>query len=335
MSLKDALQVDGAGAPTDRHLVLESRSWDEIGAMNDEVYMPFRVRPTGTGKPWSTSYAATVGPFTVNRFRYGAGVDLDRFEPEAGRGIVLTTVAGRVTHQEDTVTGAGETFLVDASRSPYRLRTGVDNEQLNISFCHRDLADLHHRWFGVQADPRMWANSFKLGGPGSSWMSLLDYTMRGIAEFPDLVAEGPLGRRLGEMVGVHLLTEWRNRTGDLPRDPVRAGAAPRYVLAAEEFMREHARSAPTLADVASEVGVSVRALTLGFRRHREQSPIAFLRDLRMEGARADLDASGPDDTVSSVIAAWGYVNHGVFARSYEQRFGELPSVTLSRPVPSS
>lgn len=290
--------------------------------------MPYRLRPRGAGLPRGSNHVAQVGSFTVSHFRYGAGVQLDRFEPDAGRGIVLTTLDGLVSHQDGVVTRAGETFLVDASRSPYRLSADDLHDQLNIAFSHRTLADLYARWFGGSADPRMWALSFQFGGRGSSWLSLLDYVVSGIAEFPDEVATGPLGRRLEEMLGIHLLTEWQRRLGATPAPA--APLAPRYVTAAEAFMREHANSAPTLAEVAAAAGVSVRALTLAFRRYRDQSPIAFLRDLRMEGAHADLAAAGPGATVSSVVAAWGYVNHGVFARSYLQRFGELPSATLAR-----
>ncbi|WGX97404.1 AraC family transcriptional regulator [Nocardioides sp. L-11A] len=327
MTLENALLVDGDGSPTDRHLVLESRSWDEIRVNTDQVYMPFRARPSGAGIPHSTNYTAGVGPFTLSRFRYGTGVDIEDFEPAAGRGIVLTSVAGRVRHRGDVVTAAGETYAVDVSHCRYWLSADPEHDQLNLTFRHQDLADLHLRWFGTAASPRLWELAFGLGGPGSSWLALLDYAARGVAELPEEMADGALGRRVAELMGVHLLTEWSRRFGEVPDV---ATPAPRYVGAAEAYLREHASAAPTLGEVAAAVGVSVRALTLGFRRYRDRSPIAFLRDLRMDGVRADLLDAGPDATVSSVIAGWGYVNHGVFARSYEQRFGELPSVTLGR-----
>ncbi|WP_110207303.1 AraC family transcriptional regulator [Nocardioides daejeonensis] len=328
VSLKDALLLDADGAPTKRHLVLESRDWDEIRTNTDQVYMPFRVCGSSTGTPWSTNYTASVGPFVLSRFRYGAHVDLEDFEPASGRGIVLTQVAGRVRHQGDVVTDAGESFAVDVSRCRYWLSAEPEHDQLNLTFRHQDLADLHVRWFGSSAPPRLWELAFQFGGPGASWLTLLDYAARGIAELPDEMESGALGPRVAEMIGVHLLTEWRRHCGEVAGPS--AAPAPRYVVKAESFMREHASAAPTLTEVADAVGVSVRALTLAFRRYRDQSPIAFLRDLRMEGVRADLLAADPGSTVSSVIAGWGYVNHGVFARSYEQRFGELPSATLGR-----
>lgn len=330
--LRDALVVDDAGAPTQRHLVLESTDWDEIADSTDEVYMPFRVRPCGTGSPDSFHYTFGVGGFTLSRFRYGAGVALDDFEPDSGRGIALTTIRGTVRHQGEACTGVGESFLVDVSRSGYRLDANHDHVQLNLSFPHHLLAELYERWHGVPADEAMWRQSFTFGGPGSSWHALLEYCVRCIAEMPDQVSDGPLGQHLEEMLGMNLLTQWSRRAGD-PAYGRTNGLAPRYVVAAEEYLREHARGAPTLTEVASAVGVSVRALTGAFRSYRDQSPMEVLREHRMNGVRRDLLAAPPDATVSSVLRTWGYVNHGVFAQAYRARFGEPPSATLARLSP--
>ncbi|MGT2433192.1 helix-turn-helix domain-containing protein [Cupriavidus basilensis] len=42
----------------------------------------------------------------------------------------------------------------------------------------------------------------------------------------------------------------------------------------------------------------------------------------------ELLLAGKGTTVRTVAAAWGYVNLGLFAAVYKQRFGELPSQTL-------
>ena len=48
-----------------------------------------------------------------------------------------------------------------------------------------------------------------------------------------------------------------------------------------------------------------------------------MREQRLRGVRDALLAAGPGDTVASVASNWGYVNFGMFARAYQQRFGEL------------
>jgi AraC-like DNA-binding protein len=108
--------------------------------------------------------------------------------------------------------------------------------------------------------------------------------------------------------------------------------APRYVRAAEEFMSANAASLPTMAEVASAVGTSVRALSGAFSRFRGMTPGAFLREQRLLGAQRDLLATDPESgtTVSAIAFRWGYLNLGEFAGSYRKRFSELPSQTLRR-----
>jgi AraC-like DNA-binding protein len=327
--LRDALVVDEAGLATRRHLVLESSDWDEISDSTDDVYMPFRVRRLDGGSPDSFHYTCAIGGFTLSRFRYGAAVALSDFEPDSGRGMALTTIQGTVRHQGEAWTSEGESFLVDVSRSPYALDADSHHIQLNLTFPHDLLAELYERWHGVTAAEAMWRHSFKFGGPGSSWHALMDYSTRCIAEMPDQVADGPLGRHLEQMLGMNLLTQWGRRSGD-PALNRSDGLAPRYVRVAEEYLRSHAREAPTLTEVATEVGVSVRALTGAFRSYRDQSPMGLLREIRMNGVRGDLLSAPAGATVSGVLRSWGYVNHGVFAQAYRRRFGEPPSATLGR-----
>ena len=188
-SLQHALLLDGAGRPTQRHLAQQSHDWDEIAALNNHIYMPFRVRPTTKATPRSFAYTFQIGGFGLSRFRYGCGVMLDDFAPEAGRGIVLTTLQGCLRHHNEVDTSGEESFLVDTSRAgKYMIEGHADHLQLNLTFHHDLLADLYERWHGLPADDAMWQLKFKFGGPGSSWHTLLEYCVRCIAEMPEQIA---------------------------------------------------------------------------------------------------------------------------------------------------
>ncbi|MND74912.1 transcriptional regulator EutR [compost metagenome] len=148
------------------------------------------------------------------------------------------------------------------------------------------------------------------------------------------MAKGRMGAHLEQSLCVHLLQEWAGRAAQAGFDfssPMNR-IAPRYVRAAEEFMSANAASLPTMAEVASAVGTSVRALSGAFSRFRGMTPGAFLREQRLQGARRDLLATDPESgtTVSSVAFRWGYLNLGEFAGCYRKRFSELPSQTLRR-----
>lgn len=167
----------------------------------------------------------------------------------------------------------------------------------------------------------------KFGGEGSSWIALLEYAARLMSEAPDKVEGGRIGAHLEEAICVELLRHWAARANvALTRET--PGAAPRHVRWAENFIRAEAARSPTIAEIAGAAGVSVRALSDGFRRFRDTTPGAFLREQRLLGVRDALLAAGPGDTVASVASGWGYVNFGMFARAFQQRFGELPSRIL-------
>lgn len=86
----------------------------------------------------------------------------------------------------------------------------------------------------------------------------------------------------------------------------------------------------SVGDVAAAARVSVRSLQLGFRRHLDTTPMAYLRRVRLDRAHADLLAADPGDgaTVTSIAARWGFAHAGRFATAYRRSYGRSPSETL-------
>ena len=59
------------------------------------------------------------------------------------------------------------------------------------------------------------------------------------------------------------------------------------------------------------------------------SPYAFLRVVRLERARAELQRGGPE-AIRDVALRWGFQNASKFSRAYQEQFGERPSETRGR-----
>ncbi|WP_300729856.1 AraC family transcriptional regulator [Pseudomonas sp.] len=341
MFLDHALLTDVNGKPTSQHHKNFSNDWDEISAWSDRVYMPYRVHPVGHAiKPCATMHSSRIGELTLTRFAYGVAVSVDEFSCEAGNALLLTTIRGNARHwtqrsaTEDTA--VGESFIANCSRVDYRIDLDPDHLQLNLTIPHTVLERMAQQWFGFVPDDRFWRHKCIIGGMGSSWLSLLEYTVRCVAESAQHVAEGRIGVHLEQSLCVHLLREWAERAEQAGLDvnsPMNR-IAPRYVRAAEEFMSANAASLPTLAEVASSVGTSVRALSGAFSRFRGITPGAFLREQRLQGVRRELLAMDPKSgtTVSAIAYRWGYLNLGEFAGIYRKRFSELPSQTLQRQL---
>ena len=105
--------------------------------------------------------------------------------------------------------------------------------------------------------------------------------------------------------------------------PSESDAALRYVRQVEELFRKKAQEPVTLAEAAACAGCSVRALQLTFRRCRGMTPMASLRRIRLEAARATL-ADGPT-SIRTIAAAYRFTNPGRFARLFKEVFGQSPS----------
>lgn len=97
-------------------------------------------------------------------------------------------------------------------------------------------------------------------------------------------------------------------------------------------MRVHAGEPMTVTRLAAAAGVGVRTLQEGFRRHLDTTPTAYLRRIRLEHVRAELEkADSQETTVSAIALRWGFTHFGDFARSYRMAYGERPSETLRKP----
>jgi AraC-like DNA-binding protein len=110
-------------------------------------------------------------------------------------------------------------------------------------------------------------------------------------------------------------------------------ALPASTRIARDYIHAHACEAPTVAEIAAAAGVGVRALALGFEKHFGMSPLRYLQQVRLDGARAQLVVAGSRETVTRIALDWGFANPGVFAARYRERFGESPAETLRRHAP--
>ena len=111
--------------------------------------------------------------------------------------------------------------------------------------------------------------------------------------------------------------------GDLP-------IASRDVRRAEAFIRSNVSRNIRLQDIARAAGVSVRTLQTSFKRDRHVTPMQYLRNLRLDAARARLLAG---TAVSEAALDTGFSHQGRFAHYYRRRFGHSPSSTRGGGLP--
>jgi AraC-like DNA-binding protein len=107
----------------------------------------------------------------------------------------------------------------------------------------------------------------------------------------------------------------------------RIDATSRQIMGAIDFMHANMHQPLTLSEVAEATGVSVRSLQYGFRRFRNVTPLAYLREIRLAAAQAELSSPLNRLSVRDVALKWGFTHMGHFAARYRAAYGETPSET--------
>jgi AraC-like DNA-binding protein len=164
----------------------------------------------------------------------------------------------------------------------------------------------------------------------SPWSRALSLLHRELTDPDGLAAVPAMSARLGHLMMAGLLiSQPHNYSQDLARP--QAVVASRPIRKAVEFIETRPAEIETVADIASMVGLSVRALDDGFRRFVGTPPMTYLRNLRITRAHEELLAADPYTTTATAVARkWGFGHYGRFAADYRRRFGHKPSETLRR-----
>ncbi|MEU3986726.1 AraC family transcriptional regulator [Streptomyces sp. NPDC026672] len=145
---------------------------------------------------------------------------------------------------------------------------------------------------------------------------------RGTEEHP------AMNRRLGRLVASGLLLSQPHPwSEELRRSAGFEG--PGAVRAALAAIDEAPLRFTTVGDIAQAVGLSVRALEAGFKRHVGASPMAYLNRVRMARAHEALEGADRELTTATAVAQhWGFSHYGRFASQYRKRYGRSPADTL-------
>jgi AraC-like DNA-binding protein len=135
-------------------------------------------------------------------------------------------------------------------------------------------------------------------------------------------------QRWTEMIALTVLHEQPALRTAAPQ-ALAAGVASARVQRALDFIDANAQRNIELADVAQAAALSASSLLRQFKAQLGLSPGAFLRQVRLDRARAEL-RRGQGGSIREVALRWGFLNASKFSQAYLQRFGELPRETAQR-----
>jgi AraC-like DNA-binding protein len=162
---------------------------------------------------------------------------------------------------------------------------------------------------------------------GSAWMRMMSFVL-GELDKKDSIFRSPLAAsQAGNLMMSTLLLNQPHSYSDFLQqsadEPV-----PRSIRNARNWIETNAHRPVTVDDIARAVNLSTRSLYNGFRKYLDQTPMDYLKDVRLAKARSDLLTATASKNVTAIAMEWGFTHLGHFARDYQMKFGELPSRTL-------
>jgi AraC-like DNA-binding protein len=278
----------------------------------------------------SRMHHMAFGKVSLSRLRYGANVQISP-GPLEDFYLVQMPLAGCAHIESGTqqVDSTLDVASVLSPTAPTTMRWGADNDQLMIRI-DRPLVEraLSARLGHAPSQ----ALEFELGfrwRECAAWHCLVAYLVECSAQRIDLAGQALLVAQIEQLVITTLMSLHAHNFSDL-RPARHSAIAPRHVRRVQEHLQAHAGEPIVPAELAQLAGVSLRSLYKGFQAFCGVSPMQYLKDLRLNRARAELQTPADATSVAGVAMRWGFGHLGRFSADYRVRFGESPSETLRR-----
>jgi len=276
---------------------------------------------------------ARIGDIALNAMYYGTDVRVEAPESESGY-LFMLTLDGHAEAEQGGASAhisSGTVYVFNPTRN-MNISLSADNRQLVIrlprSNVERFLTNELSRSLAapLEFETRPFCLSSDVPGLHTFVQSMchdLDQTNPGYEQCS-------VTRHVESMLLSLCLSSIPHNYSDIYNN-VGSSVAPYFVRRAEEFMRSNIEETITLQDMANAAGISVRSLQNGFRNFRGTTPMAYLRDLRLDHAREELlKSSRTNRSVTDIATAFGFMHLSKFAKYYKIRFGEAPSETARR-----
>ena len=311
--------------------VVHTRSLEEAREAVTKVYLPHHLE--GAGELDMRLNATSDRFLTVGFLTYQAETELSMPATETCYHVNLDTVGetwgargdGARVHALPQRGGTVLTPTLDTT-----VRWAQDAEQLILKISR---ASLEAHLGDLLGHPVTDVVDFDFGldlqaGPGQALLRAVSFLATEL-DGPGGLADAPLARaQLESFVLTRLLFAGRHQFSDALAgrdDRSRLGRLADVV----RYVEEHA-DAELTPQVLARVGcVSVRTLHAAFQERLGESPMAYVRRVRLQHARDELLRSDPETTrVTDVATRWGFYHQSRFAQQYRRAFQELPSTTL-------
>ena len=324
--------MDHPRLPLSNFAVIATEDLDQARDAVARIFCPHDLQLGRGSQAFDTRHhVAPLRDLSLNYVQYGAEVMID---PGCLGSFYLLQIPLR---GQAEIRWGGETFVADARcaslvspSQPLAMRWGDDTPHLIVKL---DEAAVLRHWEALTGEPAgraplEFAPALPLlEGPGAAISHLVAFMAQQLSSGLTPLTTPFLAQAEAGLVHT-LLGQLRHSQSHrlLTRVPE---IAPRAVRRAREYIEAHLAEAISVNDIAAAGGLCVRSLQAAFHRHTGDSPMAFLRERRLEAVHRDLRTASPGTTVTEVALRYGFGHLGRFSASYARKFGEAPSATLA------
>ena len=307
-----------------------TRDPDEVHELITRRYVDHRPRILGRPEGFTfRSASASAGGLTVDHITWAATMDIraDPFDTV----LIVSVLDGRfdVSSGRDRVSaGRGEAVLYLPGVPPH-----VVMDRMTYQVAQFPLAAVARLAGRLGVDPRDFRFERMVPAGAAAhrhWLSTMAYLTRLFTGSRPPVEHPLMLAAALEVAAATALAVFPNTTMTAHHVADRDRTAPAVLRRAVDYIDAHAGEPITVERIAAVAGGSVRGLQAAFRRHRDTTPTAYLRRVRMERAHRDLLAADPagGDTVAGIARRWGFAAPGRFSVEYRKAFGRTPGTTL-------
>lgn len=331
-------RIRSRGVPTalEAHEVFCTDDANEAGELVGKLFGTTAIHPTGPNHNLfqATLHAIRLRDVTLGHLDFHVGVDIDVAASGDHYTVHMPTNGeARCTYNGKQLDIASYHGLVVNPGTNLRLRLEDDMPQLVVRIERDALERQLSRMLGrsiigsVAFDPVLDLTTDE----AVRWHGAIQLLSTEALTGHSLIQQGLGGGPMEDLlISSLLLVQNSTVRNDLIRASHRLGR--RSVRLSVEYIELNLARPITLDDIAANTHMSARSIQQGFRDDLGTTPMAYLRERRLERVRADLADALPSDgvTVTDIAHRWCFSHLGNFSVIYRKRFGESPSETLRR-----
>lgn len=313
------------------HELFHSDNIDFVRSEVAKVYCDHKLTMVGRQNQLDARHHhAKIADISLNFMHYGTEVNITPGELDKFFLIQLPLQGfAEINCGNKTAVSTSNAASIPAPDKHLAMRWSEDCEQLMVQISRNSM---EQRLSSLISQPINKPLEFDLLMSGDdqkikAWWRLIDYMLTEF-ECAQPITAGGGSNHMEQLIMTNLLYAQPHNYTDALLSKSHA-IAPVHVKKAEEYIRANIAQPISIDDLVTVTGVSPRSLHEGFRKFRGQSPLNFLRSLRLENARKELlNADG--ESVTAIATKWGFTQLGRFSVTYKEVYGESPSETIRR-----